>query len=351
MPQSRAKASSPTDIKLPYCLWRSTTLLIPPFQPSMASSGCGGILALYALNLDLQHETQRLISTIVSTSLFGISTSLALASTYIIIGKGVHIRAYQLLLAATIVLYASTTIAWVANVHGSLTYTRQATLAGQAVAACDAQTLLNPMQPSRVYDRMMCIQTATLTINIVIGDSIVWWRALMLWAGRSRYVVFTLGLVLILSTFAMSTADTTQACHLDLVRREAGYGQLFSGTKIGAAASILSLVTNVTATLLTAYKAWTHARLLKTYFTEGTAMTNVERILILLTESGLTYSTIWLLVTIYQIGINMGDAYDTATFGDSYWGVVGYFVNGGLVGTIVGGFPTFPSCPNILSPN
>lgn len=113
---------------------------------------------------------------------------------------------------------------------------------------------------------------------------------------------------------AMSTADTIQACNLDLVRREAGYGQLFSGTKIGAAASILSLLTNGIATLLTAYKAWLvllpffkpsdcavvliswrrrHAKLLRTYFTEGTAMTNVERILILLTESGLTYSTIW----------------------------------------------------------
>lgn len=55
---------------------------------------------------------------------------------------------------------------------------------------------------------------------------------------------------------AMSTADTIQACNLDLVRREAGYGQLFSGTKIGAAASILSLLTNGIATLLTAYKAW-----------------------------------------------------------------------------------------------
>lgn len=40
----------------------------------------------------------------------------------------------------------------------------------------------------------------------------------------------------------------------------------------------------------------------------------------------------------------MGDAYDTATFGDNYWGVVGYIVNGGLVGTIVSGFPMLPSC-------
>ena len=94
--------------------------------------------------------------------------------------------------------------------------------------------------------------------------------------------------------------------------------------------------------------------MLKTYFSEGSMLTNVERIMILLTESGFVYSAIWvssqsvlsarflsdalllqLLVVIYQVGINMGHAYDQDTFHDNYWGVIGYFVNGGLVPTIV----------------
>ena len=55
---------------------------------------------------------------------------------------------------------------------------------------------------------------------------------------------------------AVSIADTCGACQLELVRHEAGFGQLFSGDRFGAAAAILSLVTNVVATSLTAYKAW-----------------------------------------------------------------------------------------------
>ncbi|KAI0808390.1 hypothetical protein C8Q74DRAFT_1233300 [Fomes fomentarius] len=264
----------------------------------------------------------------------GIATSLALASVYFILAKGVKRRASQIQLSATIILYASTTIFWAANLHTNLTFTREAAAAAQAVSDCDPEAFFNPLHTSSVRDRMLCIETAVLAINILIGDAIVWWRTLVLWNGRSRYVILALCSVLVLSTFAISMVGTCQACNLNLVRQAAGYGQLFSGTKIGAAASVLSLVTNVTATLLTGYKAWSHATLLRTYFSEGTMITNVERIMILLTESGLVYGVIWLLVVVYQVGINVGDAYNNDTFHANYWGVIGYFVNGGLVPTI-----------------
>ena len=104
----------------------------------------------------------------------------------------------------------------------------------------------------------------------------MWWRALLLWHGRSKGLLLALWIAFLLSTLgvyrrrvlirsrpadrlslaALSIADTCQACNLDLVREEAGYGQLFSGTKLGAAASIMSFATNAMATMFTAYKAW-----------------------------------------------------------------------------------------------
>ncbi|KAI0747233.1 hypothetical protein C8Q80DRAFT_829161 [Daedaleopsis nitida] len=183
---------------------------------------------------------------------------------------------------------------------------------------------------------MSCIQTATLTVNILVGDAVVWWRASMLWMGRSRSTILALCAILLMSTFAISIADTCGACQLDLVREEAGYGQLFSGDRFGAAASILSLVTNAVATALTAYKGWQHARLLRKYFSDGSMGTNVERVVILLVESGMVYSAIWLVVTVYQLGVNTGDNYTTSTNADrpDFWTVIGYFVNGALVPVI-----------------
>ncbi|KAI0706651.1 hypothetical protein C8Q76DRAFT_801049 [Earliella scabrosa] len=320
------------------------------------ASTCAGTEAYYVLLMDTKDSTHRLISTVLSTGLFGVATSLAVASTYILIGKGLNSPTLKLLLCATLVLYASTTTFWTGNLRTSLTFSQGASAAAQAVDDCDVQAFFNPLRASRVQDQMACIETAALTINvcdllastssaliailifgqiqILVGDAIVWWRALLLWHGRSKGLLLALCIAFLLSTFALSIADTCQACNLDLVREEAGYGQLFSGTKLGAAASIMSFATNAMATMFTAYKAWEHARLLRSYFSRGKMTTNVERILILLTESGLVYGAIWLLVVIYQVGINKGTTYDESTFQGDYWGIIGYFVNGGLVPTI-----------------
>ncbi|KAI0753972.1 hypothetical protein C8Q80DRAFT_1116841 [Daedaleopsis nitida] len=307
-----------------------------PSPPS--STSCYGTLAFWVLLMDTagSDSTSRFINTVLSTALFGIATSLAIASTYILCGKGLARRATAILLSAVFVLYASTTVFWGAALNRNLVYTREAAAAADAVSSCDVQALLNPVRTSAVNDRMSCVQTATLTINILVGDAVVWWRASLIWTGRSRYAIFALCSALLLATFAISVADTCGSCNLDLVREESGYGQLFAGDKLGAVASILSLVTNVVATLLTAYKAWTHARLLRNYFSAGSMMTNVERILILLTETGLVYSGIWVVVAIYQIGINQGDLYDSSVsnVASNFWGVVGYFINGALVPTI-----------------
>ncbi|KAI0744460.1 hypothetical protein C8Q76DRAFT_780169 [Earliella scabrosa] len=236
------------------------------------------------------------------------------------------------------VLYASTAVFWAAALARVLVYTTQASAAAAAVSDCDVQALFNPIRTAAFNDRMSCLQTATLTVNILIGDAVVWWRMSLLWPGRSKVVTLALGAALLLATLghpnaAVSTADTCGACQLELVRHEAGFGQLFSGDRFGAAAAILSLVTNVVATSLTAYKAWVHARLLRQYFSGGTMATNVGRVLVLLVESGSVYALIWVVVSVYQVGVNTGDVYDTSMSTD-FWGVLGLLVSGALVPTI-----------------
>ncbi|KAI0793536.1 hypothetical protein C8Q74DRAFT_1242919 [Fomes fomentarius] len=183
---------------------------------------------------------------------------------------------------------------------------------------------------------LSCMQTASLTINIIVGDAIVWWRALVLcqWTGRSRYAILSVCFMVLSSTFAISIADTCNACSLQYLlsfdrQSDPGTGQLFAGTKRGAAASVLTLLSNIITVALTSYKACTHVRFRNMVASQERRATQVHKTLALLIESGLIYCAIWLLVSIYQVGMNVPALYfdDTVDF----WMVMGYFVGGALV--------------------
>ncbi|KAI0808388.1 hypothetical protein C8Q74DRAFT_1233273 [Fomes fomentarius] len=292
---------------------------------------CSGTEAFYVLVLDSTGSARQLVTTLISTVLFGLATGLALATTSILLRVG---RRPFKLLCATTILYLSNVVFWAAAIKRNLTYAGEASAAALALSRCDAHALFNPIRTAEVGDRMSCVQTASLTISIVVGDAVVWWRAVVLWNGRSKSFVLSLCTVLLLGTFAISTADTCGACNFELDRSDPGFGQLFTGTRVGAAAAILSLVSNLVATSLTGYKAWAHGRMLRKYFAGGTAMTNVERILILLTESGLTYGIIWIFVVAFQIRVSRGTLFDNLNDGNSFWSVVQYVVDGGLVPVI-----------------
>ena len=64
------------------------------------------------------------------------------------------------------VLYASTAVFWAAALARVLVYTTQASAAAAAVSDCDVQALFNPIRTAAFNDRMSCLQTATLTVNV-----------------------------------------------------------------------------------------------------------------------------------------------------------------------------------------
>ncbi|TFK87855.1 hypothetical protein K466DRAFT_652957 [Polyporus arcularius HHB13444] len=313
-----------------------------PGSPSTSSpGGFSGSEGFWVLVVDTVSQTPQLLNTILSSILFGVATSLAVATTYILLGKGLTTRGPLMLFLATLVLYTSTTLFCVAGYISAFAVQADEVAAANAAFAQDSQALFNPLRTANFVSRMSCIQTGALTINVFVGDAIVWWRASMIWRGLSRYVVLSLCAVLLSATFALSVVDTCGACNIALVSTsEGGLGRLFAGTRFGTAASILSLTTNVVATCLTGYKAWVHGRFLKQYLSEGSTMTSVERILILLTESGLAYGAIWVFVVAYQVGEMNLAIYSDGSSRVSYWLVAGYFVDGALV-PLIAIYPMF----------
>ncbi|KAK0444607.1 uncharacterized protein EV420DRAFT_1573831 [Desarmillaria tabescens] len=124
-------------------------------------------------------------------------------------------------------------------------------------------------------------QLSLESINIVIGDSIVIWRAWTLWSRKTWVITAAVGIV---RAFATAPPRTS----------------LFNNPSLSswAIAFIAStLVTNVWATSLVAYRTWSHNKIIREITGEG-LMDRFRRqngVMALLIESGVFYSTTWVL--------------------------------------------------------
>ncbi|KAI0787299.1 hypothetical protein C8Q74DRAFT_1196513, partial [Fomes fomentarius] len=112
---------------------------------------------------------------------------------------------------------------------------------------------------------------------------IVWWRALVVW--QWNRVVCGIGMVLVLATFG--ACIVVAVCLFPLICSTIG---AFTMNMLWAfAASCVSLCTNIIATLLIAYKAWAHWKFVRSHLSTGSTRQRVEKVLLLLVESGALY--------------------------------------------------------------
>ncbi|KAI1789963.1 hypothetical protein LXA43DRAFT_1150839 [Ganoderma leucocontextum] len=124
--------------------------------------------------------------------------------------------------------------------------------------------------------------TVSTVINFIISDAIVWWRACGIWRNN---VVYGMGPSLVALTLSITPTTT-----LGLLLGENAYTYV---------SVMLSLITNVTATSLIAYKAWCHRQLVKTYLNAAGLKSRVLKALGLLVESGVAYCAFLVLVIVY----------------------------------------------------
>ncbi|KAM5535325.1 hypothetical protein V8D89_011010, partial [Ganoderma adspersum] len=154
-----------------------------------------------------------------------------------------------------------------------------------------------------------CIGASTLTVNVILGDVIVCWQACVIW--HKNYVVKAACAVILLATLALGVIDSSQSCQpyqvpgpmITIATDDSVPGSLFEGVPIGVATCVLSLSTNMLATLLVAYKSWQSRWRLKGYLFTNIGGSQVEKFLALLTESGAIYCAIWSAVVAFQISL------------------------------------------------
>ncbi|KAJ7574843.1 hypothetical protein C8J56DRAFT_977658 [Mycena floridula] len=135
-------------------------------------------------------------------------------------------------------------------------------------------------------------------INYLLGDAVVIWRAWAIWP-HSLTVHILLGVCL------AGTVVSTFVDYAYTVRLFLGKSQFDPGAGAGALILTLPLLaTNIIATSLIGYKAWVYrTRIKESLNVEKTRRTKVETVLLLLTESGIIYCILWLLVGLFAIVI------------------------------------------------
>ncbi|TBU49525.1 hypothetical protein BD309DRAFT_909808 [Dichomitus squalens] len=228
-----------------------------------------------------------------SSALFGILTSLVAVAVTILIRRGLGHRPVKFLLAATLILYGSTTV-YMASLASYVTSVHSLVL--HATLGISSESYANE---TRVFRdgilRQSWMITISLMTNIATGDSIVWWRAYSVW--RSR-VVCAIGVLLIALMLGLGVTVLSSVHHCIEPCKQPEL--LFPKGFLGDACAGTSLLLNIAATCLIGYKAWEHKRFLREHLGAGKRRTRMMRVLALLVESGSVYCLLLLVVLVYE---------------------------------------------------
>ncbi|KAJ7592311.1 hypothetical protein C8J56DRAFT_1131889 [Mycena floridula] len=149
----------------------------------------------------------------------------------------------------------------------------------------------NPPNVEKLLIKMDIFRNIMVRLNYLIGDSIVVWRAWILWTNHPR--VHMLLHICLFGTFVGVTVDLALTILFDL--SQFSDSPRFPPTGLRTLILILPLfLTNFIATVLIAYKVWNYkVEIKQNLHLSHNKQTKVERVLILLMESGSIYCLLW----------------------------------------------------------
>ncbi|KAL1682648.1 hypothetical protein EV122DRAFT_203218 [Schizophyllum commune] len=155
---------------------------------------------------------------------------------------------------------------------------------------------LNPfviLHTIKMFKDINTMEVAMVRVNFILCDFVVVWRAWIVWTGN-KYVHGLLILCLVAS-IACSVADFVITYHaiqtLDI------YGPAETRVLLDV---VPLLVTNIVASVLVGIKVWDYRRTIKRSLGQH-SRTRVEKVMMLLVESGLIYAAIWILYLVLSL--------------------------------------------------
>jgi len=242
--------------------------------------------------VDLVHqELNDAISNNLYTGLaYGMFLAVYLISIRILLSKGPLLRSVEqmFLFGITAIIFILSTIVIVL---------------GPGLMSQVIPTMIKTMDPT--FDRVWSIHklyvvssmmTVITGLNPILSDVVCAWRAMVLWKYDRRVV--TILSICLLGTFAACIYDF----HLE-------FTQGVQPRHFADCALILTvpiLVTNVLSTSLIAWKAWDYHQTVGAHFKKGRSFGRVEKVLVLLVESGFIYLIVWMFYLLSSFSILPG---------------------------------------------
>ncbi|KAF5362915.1 hypothetical protein D9758_007094 [Tetrapyrgos nigripes] len=235
---------------------------------SAAQTGSGSEVA-DALNLIITTEG-------VEGLIYGVAFTVAVLALYLLMQQGLQNSPSRSFLSIVlIVLFVGSTI-----------------MSNLIIVTAQVRQLGNPdYDPYSTVLKWTIVSVFSSNLNYLLGDLIVIWRTWILFEGR--IVIRVILATCVLASIGGITANITLTT-FSLLQPDSSLGSQ-SHSPVFLTGTVALLFTNVVATVLVGYKAWLHRNFLKAYLGEISRKSQVEHVLILLTESGSIYCGILLL--------------------------------------------------------
>ncbi|GJE87242.1 hypothetical protein PsYK624_033250 [Phanerochaete sordida] len=296
--------------------------------------------ALDMVGLIGQFVSQALAVVVIECIAFGIYTLLVICAITVIARVRSDLTAKKwVLLAACFAMYA--------NAAGHLGVTlasvfeddRRSNYIQQMVYQCLANAVVNDAcsslesLPASYYQSAVEItsfqtaRSALLSINMLLGDIIVLWRAWVLWPNQRTVQACSSSIILVTTVMLIGT-----------VTMDDGLTFLFFPIAI-----FLSLFTNIWSTALIVVRAWQHRQQIGAQL-HGGSRTRAQTALLLLIESGVLYFLLWVPLAGYAI-VDIAELYPGSLAflpsdpGAHYLKAMMDVVSGALI-DVVGMYPT-----------
>ncbi|KIY68043.1 hypothetical protein CYLTODRAFT_453916 [Cylindrobasidium torrendii FP15055 ss-10] len=227
-------------------------------------------------------------------------------ATKLQIYRGIRTVPSMVMFIITVVLFGASTSLWAMNATVLIQKLRYLLIDYPALALSERIARSN----KRILPFALPMKGLFLS-NMIIGDTVIIWRVWALWqdgASRTRWLVaIPIAFLCVSYGFAVNALKCLSE-ETFIESTVAGGGRLCAWTE--SISWGVSLLTNLTSTILIAIKAWQVRRFLKAKCRECNK-TMTERVLILLVDSGFIYCFFWLsqLILFFKFDANSKTAY------------------------------------------
>ncbi|KAI0034242.1 hypothetical protein K488DRAFT_84216 [Vararia minispora EC-137] len=204
-------------------------------------------------------------------------------------------RATLALFAVVVTMFAFDTVLWINDIH-------DLTLEVSAVLTSKTNDTLQDRYQRAIDGSIFPLDPIFYTLMTVFGDTIIIWRAFAFWKGpRERWLLvlpLAVWLASIITMIMIIDCSVQSKSNLLLGNFDSsGFCQRSQN-----ASYLATTLTTLVATVMIAYKSWEYRRTIGSQLSEESSRVRLERVMIILVESGTLYFLFFLEIFISSLG-------------------------------------------------